>query len=59
MVEIFQNIRKVYDFIDPCDELAEYVEFFAESSSLKTKKYVSGNSFTIKMFPSWTPTFLY
>lgn len=57
MVEIFQNIRKVYDFSNPCEELADYVEFFAESSPEKTKQYVSGDFFTIKMFPSWTPTF--
>lgn len=57
MVEIFDNIRKIYRFSDPCTELADHIEFFSESSSEETKKYISGKSFTVKMFPSWTPTF--
>jgi hypothetical protein len=61
MVEIFHNIRKVHRFIKPCDELAEHIEFFSESTPP-----VPGNSFSdkiipqfksVKMFPSYTPTF--
>lgn len=61
MVEIFHNIRKVHQFIKPCDELAEHIEFFSESAPP-----VPGNSFgdkivpqfkSVKMFPSYTPTF--
>jgi AraC-like DNA-binding protein len=57
MVEIFQNIRKIYTFSGPCEELAEQVEFFAESSLEKTREYMANERFTVKMFPSWTPTF--
>jgi len=57
MVEIFDNIRKIYRFSDPCAELADHIEFFSESSSEETDKHISGNYFTVKMFPSWTPTF--
>jgi YesN/AraC family two-component response regulator len=61
MVEIFNNIRKVHQFIKPCDELAGHIEFFSESTPP-----VSENSFghkivpqfkSVKMFPSYTPTF--
>jgi AraC-like DNA-binding protein len=57
MVEIFQNIRKIYDFVAPCGELADYIEFFSESSLTKTHQYFQNEPFTIKMFASWTPTF--
>lgn len=57
MVEIFQNIRKIYDFVKPCAELAEHIEFFAESSMERTRKYFFNEKFTVKMFASWTPTF--
>jgi AraC-like DNA-binding protein len=57
MVEIFQNIRKIYDFAAPCGELANYIEFFSESSIPKTRQYFQNEHFTVKMFASWTPTF--
>jgi AraC-like DNA-binding protein len=57
MIEIFQNIRKIYDFVPPCEELAAYVEFFAESSVDLTRQYFPDENFTVKMFASWTPTF--
>lgn len=57
MVEIFDNIRKIYTFTEACPELAEHIEFFSESSALSTQKYIGNSSFSVKMFPSWTPTF--
>jgi hypothetical protein len=57
MIEIFDDIRKIYKFSAPCPELSAYIEFFSESSSEKTHKHIQGESFTVKMFPSWTPTF--
>ena len=56
MTEIFENIKKLYRFYSPTNELAEFVEFFAESSASETYRYVADNRFTVKMFPSWTPT---
>jgi len=57
MVEIFENIRKIYTFREPCAELADHVEFFSESSFEATKRHIAGESFSVKMFASWTPTF--
>jgi len=57
MVEIFDNIRKIYTFSEACPELADHIEFFSESSFEATKKYIDGEHFSVKMFPSWTPTF--
>jgi AraC-like DNA-binding protein len=57
MVEIFENIRKIYTFRQPCDELAGHIEFFSESSMEATRQHITGESFAVKMFPSWTPTF--
>ncbi|HEY8930409.1 MAG TPA: helix-turn-helix domain-containing protein [Mucilaginibacter sp.] len=57
MVEIFQNIRKIYTFREPCPELADHVEFFSESSVDATRKHIGNENFSVKMFPSWTPTF--
>lgn len=57
MVEIFDNIRKIYTFTDACPELAEHIEFFSESSLESTQRYIGNSSFSVKMFPSWTPTF--
>lgn len=56
MVEIFDNIRKIYQFSPPCEELTDFVEFFSESSSEATHTLFD-HPFTVKMFPSWTPTF--
>lgn len=57
MVEIFQNIRKIYDFATPCEELVNHIEFFSESSADRTWQYFGDEQFTVKMFASWTPTF--
>jgi AraC-like DNA-binding protein len=57
MVEIFQNIRKIYNFVAPCGELADHIEFFSESSLSKTQQYFQNEHFNVKMFASWTPTF--
>lgn len=56
MTEIFDNIRKLYRFANPCPELAKYIEFFSESSTEETYQYAGDNRFVIRMFPSWTPT---
>lgn len=56
MTEIFENIKKLYRFYSPSSELGEYIEFFAESSVEETERHIANNRFTIKMFPSWTPT---
>jgi AraC-like DNA-binding protein len=56
MTEIFENIRKLYRFHVPDNELAEYIEFFSESSPAETHRQVGNSGFTIRMFPSWTPT---
>jgi hypothetical protein len=57
MVEIFENIRKIYRFREPCAELADHIEFFSESSFEATRQHIAGEYFSVKMFPSWTPTF--
>ncbi len=57
MVEIFENIRKIYTFSAPCAELAEHIDFFSESSIEATVQHVGNENFSVKMFPSWTPTF--
>src|ERR1700744_2285227 len=57
MVEIFDNIRKIYTFSNACPELADHIEFFSESSVESTQKYIGNSNFSVKMFPSWTPTF--
>jgi AraC-like DNA-binding protein len=56
MVEIFDDIRKIYRFAYPSGELAEWVEFFSESSPRETFRHFGRQSFCVKMFPSWTPT---
>jgi hypothetical protein len=45
MVEIFDNIRKIYTFSDACPELADHIEFFSESSSEATKRNIAGETF--------------
>lgn len=57
MTEIFQNIRQLYFFSSPCPELTNYIEFFSESDPEATREYACGQDFSIKMFPSFTPTF--
>lgn len=57
MVEIFDNIRKIYTFSPPCEALRDYVEFFSESSAEATGLYFNNCGFNVKMFASYTPTF--
>src|SRR5882757_8252301 len=54
MVEIFNNIRDVHRFMKPCEELADHIEFFSESAPPGS---LVGGPKSVKMFPSWTPTF--
>ncbi|SHN43922.1 AraC family transcriptional regulator [Chitinophaga sp. CF418] len=56
MIEIFDNIRQLYNFSTPCPELEAYIEFISESSFEETALHANNNPFTVKMFPSWTPT---
>lgn len=57
MTELFNNIRGLYHFEAPCEELRPYIEFFSESCFQSTERIVNGQPFSIKMFKSWTPTF--
>lgn len=56
MVEIFQNIRKIYDFRLACDELINYIEFYSQSITDRSIATTECNYSSVKMFPSWTPT---
>lgn len=56
MTEIFENIKKLYKFEQPCEELLPYVEFFSETSLAATQSHVATEEFTVKLFPSYTPT---
>jgi AraC-like DNA-binding protein len=57
MVEIFDNIHKIYQYQAPCGELTDYIEFFSESSPQATREHIADEHFTVRLFPSWTPTF--
>jgi hypothetical protein len=57
VVEIFENIRKIYEFRAPCADLAAHIEFFSESSAHATRQHIADENFSVRMFPSWTPTF--
>ena len=56
MVEIFDDIKKIYRFSPQCEELKNYIEFFSESSAEKTTLHIAENKFSVTMFESWTPT---
>lgn len=56
MTEIFDNIRKLYRFAMPCEILAPYIEFFSETSLTATLAHIITEEFTVKLFPSYTPT---
>jgi AraC-like DNA-binding protein len=56
MIEIFDNIRKLYSFSAPCEGLANYIEFFSETSLEATHRFIETETFTVKLFPSYTPT---
>jgi AraC-like DNA-binding protein len=57
MIEIFQNIREIYDFRKPVEDLAHFVEFFSESSPSGFDQYFAKGHSQSGMFASWTPTF--
>lgn len=56
MVEIFNDIRKIYEFSEACAPLEPYVEFFSETSVNLTRTFIGDEPFTVEMFASWTPT---
>lgn len=56
MTEIFDDIKKLYDFRRPCEELAPYIEFFSETSIEASRYYIGAEKFEIKLFPSYCPT---
>lgn len=56
MVEIYDNIRKLYQFKPPCAELASHIEFFSETSLEAMQQYIGEAAFTVQLFPSYTPT---
>jgi AraC-like DNA-binding protein len=56
MTEIFDDIRKLYVFRSPGSGLEEYIEFFSESSPEATARYIKTDHFSVKLFPSFTPT---
>ncbi|MFA6248161.1 MAG: hypothetical protein WC615_14575 [Mucilaginibacter sp.] len=57
MVEIFQNIRKIYEFSMPCEDLINHVEFYSQSVLDSSVQHIKDKFSSVKMFPSWTPTF--
>jgi AraC-like DNA-binding protein len=56
MIEIFDNIKQLYTFKNPCSELSRFVEFFSETSQAAMSEYIHTETFTVKLFPSYTPT---
>jgi AraC-like DNA-binding protein len=56
MTEIFDNIRKLYRFKTPCEALLDHIDFFSESSLEAMDRYIGTDEFTVKLFPSYTPT---
>ncbi|NML22030.1 AraC family transcriptional regulator [Pseudoflavitalea sp. G-6-1-2] len=56
MTEIYHDIRKLYLFRRPSDELAGLIEFFSETSQDSMFRHIGTEVFTVKLFPSFTPT---
>jgi AraC-like DNA-binding protein len=56
MTEIFDDIRKLYNFKTPCLELQKYIEFFSESRVKSNVELLEEKEFSVKLFPSFTPT---
>jgi len=56
MKEIFDDIRKLYIFREACPDLRGYIEFFSETSLEATRQFIHTDRFSIKLFPSYTPT---
>jgi len=55
MREIFDDIKNKYLFEAPCPELTSFVEYYWESS-VEWSEGGGNRAFTIRLFPSWTPT---
>jgi AraC-like DNA-binding protein len=56
MTEIFDDINGLYAFQDPCPDLADSIEFFSETSLEASKQLLQTERFSVKLFPSYTPT---
>ncbi len=56
MIEIFDDIRSLYQFKAPCPELKDHIEFFSETSAEATARFIDAEEFTVRLFPSYTPT---
>jgi hypothetical protein len=56
MIEIFDNIRKLYRFSLPTETLSPFIEFFSETDLLSAGSFIQDKKFTVKLFPSFTPT---
>lgn len=56
MTEIFDNIRKLYRFSLPAECLSPFIEFFSETDLLSAGSSIQDKKFTVKLFPSFTPT---
>lgn len=58
MQEIFDPITSRYKFYTPCGGLAPFIEYFWESAFDEDNNPLKDALLTIKLFPSFTPTFL-
>jgi AraC-like DNA-binding protein len=56
VIEIFNDIRRLYRFRQPCPELTGLVEFYSETSDEHARHCIGDQPFTVKLFPSYTPT---
>lgn len=56
MIEIFDNIRKLYRFSVPTETRSSFIEFFSETDLLSAGSFIRDKKFTVKLFPSFTPT---
>lgn len=56
MIEIFDNIRKLYRFSLPTETLSPFIEFFSETDLLSAGAFIQDKKFTVKLFPSFSPT---
>jgi AraC-like DNA-binding protein len=56
VIEIFHDIRRLYKFQQPCRELVGLVDFYSETSDEHSRHCIGNQAFTVKLFPSYTPT---
>jgi hypothetical protein len=56
VTEIFDDINKLYQFSAPQGALAPFIEFFSESLNEDNVTPADCQPFSVKLFPSWTPT---